>query len=166
MKMRPRRRREEAQSLTEFALILPVFIILVFGIIDFGMGLRAYITVAQATREGARYGVVGNAAGSFSAGGSGECNGSTSTSIVGKVCSTMNGLDLTNIDTVTVECPDSATAPPCDPGDSVEVHAEYRYHYITPVKTFVNFITRRRHAGLHQRQLDHDNATGIVLSGR
>jgi Flp pilus assembly protein TadG len=141
MKARLVRGREDAQSLTEFALILPIFVILVFGIIDFGMGLRAYITVAQATREGARYGIVGNPPGTFSAGGSGSCNGSTSTNVVGKVCSTMNGLDLTDIQTVTVTCPDTATSPPCDPGDSVRVHAEYRYQYITPVKTFVNFIT-------------------------
>jgi Flp pilus assembly protein TadG len=141
MLVKPLRGRERAQSLTEFALILPVFVILVFGIIDFGMGLRAYITVSQATREGARYGVVGNAAGTFSAGGSGDCNGSTTTNVVGKVCSTMNGLDLTDIQTVTVECPDSGTSPPCDSGDAVEVHAEFRYHYITPVKTIANFFS-------------------------
>jgi Flp pilus assembly protein TadG len=141
MRLKRLPRGEGAQSLTEFALILPIFVILVFGIIDFGMGLRAYITVAQATREGARYGVVGNSPGSFSAGGSGDCNGSTSTNVIGKVCSTMNGLDLTDIQTVSVECPDTSTAAPCDPGDSVEVHAEYRYHYITPVKTFVNFLS-------------------------
>jgi Flp pilus assembly protein TadG len=141
MKLRSVRRREEAQSLAEFALILPVFLILVFGIIDFGMGLRAYITVAQATREGARYGIVGNAAGTFTAGGSGDCNGSTTTNIVGKVCSTMNGLRLTDLQTVTTTCPTTSTTPPCNPGDSIQVHAEYRYHYITPVKALVNFIT-------------------------
>ena len=141
MKLRRLRRRDGGQSLAEFALILPVFLILVFGIIDFGMGLRAYITVAQATREGARYGVVGNAAGTFSAGGSGHCNGSTTTNIVGKVCSTMNGLDLTDIQTVTTECPDTGTTPPCNPGDAIEVHAEFRYHYITPVKTIINVMS-------------------------
>jgi Flp pilus assembly protein TadG len=138
----PRRIREErAQSLVEFGLILPIFIILVFGIIDFGMGLRAYITVAQATREGARYGIVGNDAGTFSAGGSGDCNGSVSTNVVGKVCSTINGLDLTDLQTVSVTCPDTGTSPPCDPGDSIQVAATYRYHYITPVKVFVNVLS-------------------------
>jgi Flp pilus assembly protein TadG len=141
MKLHRVRRREEAQSLAEFALILPIFLILVFGIIDFGMGLRAYITVAQATREGARYGVVGNSAGTFSAGGSGDCNGSTTTNIVGKVCSTLNGLNLTDVQAVTTKCPDTSTSPPCNPGDSIEVHAEFRYHYITPVKTLVNVLS-------------------------
>ena len=141
MKLRKVRRREGAQSLAEFALILPVFLILVFGIIDFGMGLRAYITVAQATREGARYGIIGNSAGTFTAGGSGDCNGSTSTNIVGKVCSTMNGLDLTDLQSVTTACPDTSTTPPCNPGDAIEVSAEYRYHYITPVKSIVNVLS-------------------------
>jgi Flp pilus assembly protein TadG len=135
------RRSEDAQSLVEFGLILPIFLILVFGIIDFGMGLRAYITVAQATREGARYGIVGNQPGTFTSGGSGHCNGSTTTSIVGKVCSTINGLDLTDIQSVTVSCPDTGTNAPCSPGDPIEVRAEYRYHYITPMKTIVNVLS-------------------------
>ena len=141
MKLRKVRRREEAQSLAEFALILPIFLILVFGIIDFGMGLRAYITVAQATREGARYGVVGNQAGTFTAGGSGDCDGATTNSIVGKVCSTINGLDLTDIQTVTTDCTATSTTPPCNPGDPIEVHTEYRYHYITPVRSIVNVLS-------------------------
>ena len=58
------------------------------------MGLRAYITVAQATREGARFAAVGNPAGTFTSGGSGNCNGSTNTTVVGKVCTTMDGLNL------------------------------------------------------------------------
>lgn len=132
---------EDAQSLAEMAILLPIFLILVFGIIDFGMGLRAYIQVAQATREGARYGSVGNLPGTFSSGGSGDCNGSVSTNVVGKVCSTINGLDLTDLDTVTVTCPDSGTAPPCDHGDSLRVHAAYDYHYITPVRSIVNFFS-------------------------
>jgi Flp pilus assembly protein TadG len=123
------------------AILLPIFLILVFGIIDFGMGLRAYIQVAQATREGARYGVLGNQPGSFSAGGSGDCNGSTSNNVIGKVCSTINGLDLSDVETVTVTCPDGGGAPPCASGDTLEVHTSYNYHYITPIKTIVNFFS-------------------------
>ena len=130
------KKRERGQSLVEFALIIPIFIILVFGIIDFGMGLRAYITVTQATREGARYAAVGNPAGTFTSGGSGQCNGTTTTSTVGKVCSTLNGMNLTNVQTVTVTYPDGNV-----PGNSVRVHAEYDYHYITPVRAVVNFFS-------------------------
>ncbi|MBI2723593.1 MAG: pilus assembly protein [Chloroflexi bacterium] len=130
------RKHERAQSLVEFSLIIPLFLILVFGVIDFGMGLRAYITVAQATREGARYASVGNPAGTFSSGGSGECNGSTSTTTVGKVCSTMGGLDLTKISSVSVTYPDGNS-----PGNTVHVAAQYNYAYITPLRRLVNFFS-------------------------
>jgi Flp pilus assembly protein TadG len=130
------KKRQSGQSLVEFSLMIPVFLILVFGIIDFGMGLRAYITVAQATREGARFGSIGNPAGTFSSGGSGECNGSTQTSVVGKVCSTMGGLDLTNISTVSVTYPNGQA-----PGNSIRVSAQYNYEYITPISAIVGFFS-------------------------
>lgn len=124
------------QSLVEFALIAPMFLILIFGIIDFGMGLRAYITVSQATREGARSAAIGMAPGTFTAGGAGDCNGSTNTTVVGKVCSTMDSLGLSNLTEVTVTYPDGVA-----PGRSVRVHAEYEYDYITPLSAVVGFFT-------------------------
>jgi Flp pilus assembly protein TadG len=46
------------QSLVEFALVLfPLFIILL-GIIQFGFIFNSYVTITNATREGARYGTV------------------------------------------------------------------------------------------------------------
>ncbi len=154
MRRRFDRCRERGQSLAEFSLILPVFIILVFGIIDFGMGLRAYITVAQATREGARYAAVGNPAGTFTSGGSGDCDGNTSTSAVGKVCSTMNGLNLSNIESVSVTYPQGN-----EPGKPVRVSASYDYHYITPLKAIVNFIS----AGSLDETISVSSATDMRL---
>ena len=46
------------QTIVEFALIAPVFFILLFGIIDFGLMLNHRITLEHAVREGARYGMV------------------------------------------------------------------------------------------------------------
>ena len=129
-------RSDGAQSLLEFALILPMFLVLVFGVIDFGMGLRAYISVSSATREGARYAAVGNPGGTFATGGSGQCNGSTTTTAVGRVCMTLNGLNLANISNVSVTYPDGHA-----PGYSVHVAATYHYHYITPVHNIVNFLS-------------------------
>jgi Flp pilus assembly protein TadG len=116
--------------------MIPFFLILVFGIIDFGMGLRAYISVTQATREGARFASVGNPKGTFVSGGTGECNGSTTTTVVGRVCRTINGLDLSDVQTVSVTYPSGQA-----PGNSVSVSAEYRYHYITPIKGIVNVLS-------------------------
>jgi Flp pilus assembly protein TadG len=43
----------------EFALLLPVLLLLVMGIIDFGRALNAQITLTQAAREAARIDAVG-----------------------------------------------------------------------------------------------------------
>ena len=49
---------ERGQTLVEFALILPIIVILLFGIIDFGLMLNHRITLQHAVREGARYAAV------------------------------------------------------------------------------------------------------------
>ena len=49
------------QDVVEFALILPVLVLLLLGIIEFGMLFYHYNTVALAARDGARAGVVPSA---------------------------------------------------------------------------------------------------------
>ena len=39
----------------EFALILPILILLLVGILDTGRAVNAYVTISNASREGARY---------------------------------------------------------------------------------------------------------------
>jgi hypothetical protein len=56
------RRRDRGAAAVEFALVLPVLLIIVFGIIDFGRMLNAKITLTEAAREGARAAAVGTAA--------------------------------------------------------------------------------------------------------
>ncbi len=46
--------RSRGQSLVEFALILPIFFVVVFGLIDGARLVFAYNTVAQAARDAAR----------------------------------------------------------------------------------------------------------------
>lgn len=148
------RRGETAQSLVEFALVIPMLLILVFGIIDFGLGLRAYIGVSSASREGARFAAVGNSAGTFSSGGSGECNGSNSTTVVGKVCSNLGGLNLSNVQDVNVTYPGGQSS-----GASVVVEVEYEYQYITPVRRIVNFLS----AGNMSDSLTFSSSTDMRL---
>ncbi len=50
--------RNKGQSLVEFALILPIFLILVMGIFDMGRVVYYYSAIHNAAREGARYGAV------------------------------------------------------------------------------------------------------------
>jgi len=46
--------RDRGAVAVEFAILLPVLLLLVFGIIDFGRALNAQIALTQAAREGAR----------------------------------------------------------------------------------------------------------------
>ena len=51
-----RGRRTAGQSLVEFAIILPVFLLLVAGAIDLGRLFSAYVSTENAAKEGALYG--------------------------------------------------------------------------------------------------------------
>jgi Flp pilus assembly protein TadG len=46
------------QSLVEFALVIPIFLLILFAIFDFGMMAFSRITLNNATREGARAGAI------------------------------------------------------------------------------------------------------------
>ncbi len=48
--------KEKAQGMVEFALVLPLLLLVVFGIIELGRMLVIYTTVSSSSREAARYG--------------------------------------------------------------------------------------------------------------
>ncbi len=52
--MRRFRRRRHGQSLVEFALMGPIFFVLLMGTIDLGRAIYIYNTISDAAREGAR----------------------------------------------------------------------------------------------------------------
>jgi TadE-like protein len=52
------RRRSIGQALTEFALVAPIFFLLLFSIIEGGRFIFFYQALNNATREGARYAIV------------------------------------------------------------------------------------------------------------
>lgn len=51
---------QKGQSLTEFALLLPLLLLLICGIIDFGRILYTYMHLNIATQEAVRLGGLGN----------------------------------------------------------------------------------------------------------
>jgi Flp pilus assembly protein TadG len=53
-----RRPGSEGQSLVEFSLVLTPLFLILLGIIQFGFIFNSYITIANATREGARQGSI------------------------------------------------------------------------------------------------------------
>lgn len=50
------RKKTRGQSLVEFALFLPIFLILFSGLVEMGYAINMYINIVEAVREGARYG--------------------------------------------------------------------------------------------------------------
>ncbi len=55
-----RLRGEEGQATVEFALVLPILILLVVGIFEFGRAWNAHQVITDAVREGARTAAVAN----------------------------------------------------------------------------------------------------------
>ena len=54
MRLHRLRHDEKGQTATELALVLPVFCVLLFGVIQFGILYNNYITLTDAARAGAR----------------------------------------------------------------------------------------------------------------
>jgi len=58
MRVKQTGRSESGASAVEFALLLPVLMIVLFGIIEFGLALYQQAILTNASREGARLGIV------------------------------------------------------------------------------------------------------------
>jgi Flp pilus assembly protein TadG len=55
---RPSRHSYRGQALVEFALVLPILVLLLVGVFDFGRAIFAYNSVSNAARSGARMAIV------------------------------------------------------------------------------------------------------------
>ena len=47
--------RKQGQSIVEFALIIPIILVLIMGVLDFGRAFFMKIAIVNAAREGASY---------------------------------------------------------------------------------------------------------------
>ena len=116
--------RQRGQALVEFAMILPVFFLLVAGMFDFGLGIYSDLTLVNAAREGARLGVIdpGNTA-----------------AIETRVRAMAGNLDDSKLKvTVTCERPSGSTFSSCSkpmwlPGDATRVVVDYDYSMFFPL---------------------------------
>ena len=120
--------RRRGQALVEFAVVVPLFMLLLAGMVDFGMGLNASITVTNAAREGARYGIVSP----------------NPTQIESRAREIATGLEQTRL-TVTTSCsrpvgstPATCTLATWQAGDSVLVQVGYDYKMIWPLAMGTN----------------------------
>jgi Flp pilus assembly protein TadG len=101
-------RQDRGAAAVEFALLLPLLLLIVFGIIDFGRALNAQITLTQAAREGARMAALG------------ESN------VVSGTQAAATGLSPVTV-TVT-SCPAGA-----GPGVNAVVKVSYSFSFVTPI---------------------------------
>lgn len=124
--MKAEQSRDRGSAAVEFALVLPILLMLIFAIVDFGRMLSAKITVTEAAREGARAAAL-----------VGEDQG------VRRVYAATRDLGDGVTPTV-VGCPGAATGPDTtapdttapdavDPNDDATVTVTYRFTFITPV---------------------------------
>ena len=58
-----RRQRPRGQALVEFALVLPVIVLLIFGIVDVGRAVFTYNTLSEAARQASRTAIVNRSSG-------------------------------------------------------------------------------------------------------
>ncbi len=54
---------ERGQTMTEFAMVLPLLVVLLFGIIQFGIAFNNYVALTDAVRAASRKGAVSRGAG-------------------------------------------------------------------------------------------------------
>ncbi len=125
------RARERGAAAVEFALVLPVLVMIMMGIIDFGMVTNAQAIVANAARDGARAASMG-------------ANSSTSCVAAVKAASTLLGFSntgncATSVPSVTVTCLDAsglACASSFDTsrevGGTAVVSVTYTYKWVSP----------------------------------
>lgn len=99
------------QSVVEFALLLPLLLLLVIGVVDLGRVYFSYITVTNAAREGARYGAA---------------RPTETSQIINRAINEAqgSGVILTN---VSVSCPNGS----CTQGNPIQVTVSYNFQLIT-----------------------------------
>jgi Flp pilus assembly protein TadG len=120
---RLRRRSGRGQALVEFALVIPIFLLLIFGLVDLGRAVFANNSLAEAARDGARYGSV-----------QARSYNDATRALVAEW--TLDRLEAVPGARVTVTCvPDNVAASGCSGGgdDYLIVTAEVDLEMITPV---------------------------------
>jgi len=99
-------------------LLLPLLLLLVFGIIDFGRAINTQITLTQAAREGARLAALGQP------------------NVVSGTEAAATGLSLSPADIVVQPCPANATQT-----SDAKVTINYSFRFLTPVGVIAKLMS-------------------------
>jgi Flp pilus assembly protein TadG len=102
--------RTDGQAFVEFALVMPLLVLLLMGILQFGLAFHNYLSITDATRVGARAAAVKRTAGA--------CAAATTA-----IQNTVSAKQWSEISTrITCTTPDGT-----DTGDPVKVTVDYPY---------------------------------------
>ncbi len=112
------RARDRGAAAVEFALVLPLLLLLVFGIIDFGRLLNAQLTLTQAAREGVRLAALGY----------------SNADVQARAAAAAPGLSDVIV-TVAASCP-----PGAGPAADAQVNVSYTFSFITPVGAIAGLL--------------------------
>jgi Flp pilus assembly protein TadG len=126
--------RERGAALVEFAIVLPLLLLLIWGLIDFGMYINRVSMLNNAAREGARVGVFGP----------------DPDEIEDRVREASSDFDQADL-TVEVDCekPDGTACPGVDfdseweSGDMLIVTVNYAYDFMTPMPRMIGIGSSR-----------------------
>jgi Flp pilus assembly protein TadG len=129
--LRPRRgpdgRRQRGQSLVEFALVFPIFALLVFGVLDGGRAILTYNQAAQASRNVARVASVN----CFTT--ATRCSTASGTPIGDEMASQVGAMGPTTWDLDCVDPITNTTVTNCVAGQIVRVRADVTVTLMTPL---------------------------------
>lgn len=101
---------ERGAAAVEFALLLPLLLLVAFGIIDFGRALNAQITLTQAAREGARLEALGQP------------------NVVSRTQAAATGLSSVSV-TIVSSCPAGAS----QLNEDAQVQTSSSFSFVTPI---------------------------------
>jgi Flp pilus assembly protein TadG len=110
------RETDAGQTLVEFSLILPLMLVMLFALVDFGRGFYTWLVITNAAREGAR------------AGATQQSTAEITTRVYGAICDGNGGCGLDkNKLAITV------TNAQGDRGETVDVALKYDFDFVTPI---------------------------------
>lgn len=121
------RGRESAQSLVEFALVLPMFLLLLFALVDFGRAFFTWQVVTNASREGARAGAVQSSSSQIDA------------KIYASFCEAYPDPDSCALDPARLTISKSGVQGPR--GSQVTVSLSYDFDYVTPIGAILGLVS-------------------------
>ncbi len=113
-----RRGASSGQSATEFAMVVPLALTILFAIVEFGLIIHGYNFATNSARDAVRYAIVHGAT---------SLNPATATDIQNLVDGEANGIDTSNLSVTTTWTPSN------QPGSIVKVQVTYAFQPLYPL---------------------------------